>query len=119
MNNSPEHRAWLLSQLRAALARLAAPALEQLACLRDLGVSPPIDELALELDDVTEAALTAECLLSPEQQQLVSKVIEALSCLSESHRTNFWTEAALTDSAEWQQLRERAREALLGLQPAT
>lgn len=44
-----EHQA---RNLLAVTSRLAFPPEEQLACLRQLGVAPAVDELALEFDDM-------------------------------------------------------------------
>ena len=46
----------VMAMLRQALERLAADAEAQKAYLRDLRTWPSLDELALELDDVAEAA---------------------------------------------------------------
>ena len=55
--NGADPRQWLLEELILALSRLARPAEGQVAYLDTLGTDRSADELALQLDDVAEAAL--------------------------------------------------------------
>src|ERR1700712_4340998 len=103
---------WLRPALVAALVDPAAPAEHQLTVLGD---ALPVDELALKLDDVAQAAIDAQGLLTPRQRQLATALSDRLSAMSGSEHHDLWTLAALTQADEWTQVREQARQALVKL----
>lgn len=102
----------LLGQLRAAVARLAEPAADQIEYLDELGVSPLADELALEVDDVVGAVLGDRHLLSADQRYAVIGFDRRLDDMSGAHNAHLWTVDALTAAAEWSALRGAAQEVL-------
>src|SRR5690348_4879493 len=71
----------LLVSLQEALKWLAEPSAQQIDHLKDLGVWPSVDELALELDDVAPLLPEAvrKCQISPEVELVVKHVSEKLS----------------------------------------
>ena len=102
---------WLLDQLRAAVARLASSADDQLAYVRQLGSSPSVDELALEFDDFARAVLAQPRLLTDEQRMAVENLDRQLDAMSGADRAALWTEAALGSAEEWHEVRRRAARA--------
>lgn len=102
----------LLEQLIVALSRLARPADGQIAYLETLGVERSADELALELDDVAEAALSIRGLLSEEQQSLLRGLDHQLAEMSGEEHRDLWSQRALKTSPAWTEVRERARATL-------
>ena len=100
---------WLRTALCRALADLSAPADKQLA---HLGNTTPVDELALNLDDVAGAAAAAHGLLTPRQLALLNNVVDQLTAMSGEHNSNLWTSSALLDADEWSVVRESAGHAL-------
>ncbi|MFV0318271.1 MAG: hypothetical protein ACK5O2_15085 [Microthrixaceae bacterium] len=104
-----------LGELIKAVARLALPADTQLRYLRELKVLPGIDELALELHD--RAVLLRQFVengwLSSREADFIQALDEALARLSE-RGPELWSETALKESPEWEEVRERARVALIG-----
>ena len=94
-----------------AVARLALPADGQLAYLRDLGVSPSIDELALELHDgvVLLPQFVANGWLAVVEATAIEALDESLLRLGEQNDGAWWTEAALVEAPEWEEVRIRAR----------
>lgn len=102
----------LLEQLIVAISRLARPAESQIAYLEALGLGTTADELALELDDVAEAALAAPGLLSQRQRSLVSSLDAQLREMSGPEHTELWSRQALRSSPAWSEIRTQARVAL-------
>ncbi|MBI4491879.1 MAG: hypothetical protein HY690_03695 [Chloroflexi bacterium] len=110
-----------LQDLTHALARLAAPARDQIAYLGDLGVSPSADELALELDDVAGLVprLVACGKLTPQQAERIAAVHRKLDEMSGQDKSCLWTETGLQDRPEWEEVRRLAAAALSELRPRT
>jgi hypothetical protein len=111
----------LRNRLQEALTRLAAPAEEQVAFLRELGVWPSADELALELDDVMrmlpEALNRGE--LSREEETLIRQVDDLLGTMSGEEKAELWDASQLALAKEWAEVRclaKIARERLSGAQ---
>jgi hypothetical protein len=109
--NGADPRQWLLEELILALSRLARPAEGQVAYLDTLGTDRSADELALELDDVAEAALAAE-LLSETQRTLLRDLDRQLGEMSGSDHAELWSHEALRTSPAWTEVRARARATL-------
>lgn len=105
----------LLAQLREVVALLAATATDQVRWLRDHRV--PVDELALQLNDTMAwlDRLEQEQLLDSRTVKTVSDLDEALSSFSGPGYAHLWTEPALGNAPEWQQVRMLGNEALSGL----
>ncbi len=99
----------LLEQLIVAISRLARPAESQIAYLEALGRGTTADELALDLDDVAEAALAVPGLLSPCQRDLVRSLDDQLREMSGSERAALWSRQALRRSPAWSEIRTKAR----------
>jgi hypothetical protein len=110
-----------LLDLRDVLRRLAAPAPDQIAYLRSIGVAPIADELALELDDAVRAlpTLVAEGCLTAEQARRISTLDRKLESMSGGDNARLWTENALRQSVEWEQVRLLAATALAQLPEPT
>lgn len=106
MTANPEE---ILASLQDVLARLAAPASVQLDYLREIGLSPSIDELALEFDDI--AVLVPELVddgrLTREQVETVmalDRMLQAMSGIDD-----LWNDAALQSDPRWAEVRDLAR----------
>jgi hypothetical protein len=101
---------WRERELLESLKRLAAPADEQVAYLRDLGSFPSLDELALEFDDVFGPPGTPP----PEGPwaDALSKLAAALNAMSGQENSHLWTADAL-NGPEWAEVRSLAREAIV------
>jgi hypothetical protein len=110
--NGADPRQWLIEDLILALSRLARPADGQVAYLDTLGTDRSADELALELDDVVEAALAAPELLSETQRTLLRELDRQLGAMSGSDRAELWSHEALRTSPAWTEVRARARATL-------
>lgn len=113
--NDADSQQALLEQLIVALSRLARPAEGQIAYLEALGTEQPADELALELDDVAEAVLSAPDLLSQGQRSLLRELDRELEEMSGSEHADLWSQPALRTSPAWTRVRERARAMLSAL----
>lgn len=103
----------LLEQLIVSVSRLARPAESQIAYLEALGMGTTADELALELDDVAEAALAVPRLLS--QRTLVRALDDQLREMSGPESAELWSQQALRTSPVWSKIRTQARVALTDL----
>lgn len=107
----------VLASLQDVLARLAAPASAQIAYLQDLGVTPSIDELALEFDDI--AVLVPELVengrLTREQVETVMALDRTLQAMSGID--DLWNDAALRSDPRWAEVRELARKGAERLHP--
>ena len=109
--NDADSQQALLEQLIVALSRLARPAEGQIAYLETLGAEQSADELALELDDVAEGALSVPGLLSEEQQSLLRGLDRQLAEMSGKEH-ELWSQRALRTSPTWTQVRAAARAVL-------
>jgi hypothetical protein len=98
---------WTVPLLRDALERIASSAPEQERNLREFGTWPSNDELALELDDIREAAV-----------QHLSNVVRGAVAALDAHfdamsgPNPVWDGPSLYTAPEWARARELAREAL-------
>ena len=104
----------MVLMLRHALATLAAPAAEQIEYLRGLG-PVSVDELGLELDDISGAALAAlkaAGRITVDGIASVEALGRELQRMSGSHNARLWTEEALVSASEWIAVRRLAAEAL-------
>lgn len=97
------------AQLRQAVQRLAAPAVEQEAFLRELGTAPSADELALEFSD---ALMVEKGALEDAVRSAAVQLDEHLTALSGPQNASVWTVAALHAAPEWARVRELAAETL-------
>lgn len=108
----------LLGLLQVALKWLAAPSAQQIEHLKDIGVWPGVDELALAFDDV--APLLPEAVergeVSNEVESAVRCVDEKLDKMSGQQNAHLWTPDALADSYQWETVRRLASEALRKLE---
>lgn len=84
----------------------------QVAYLTDLGVAPLADELALELDDLLEAALSDPDLLDVSQREALARLDDMLKRMSGPENAELWTTTALEDAAEWREIRDVAQTAV-------
>jgi hypothetical protein len=103
---------WLLKQVTEAVARLSDSADNQLAYVEALGSPGLTDELAQELDDVLEAAGAVPGLLSESQLSMLRALDDQLESMSGPENSRLWNEEAVRTSAEWAEVRRRARRAL-------
>jgi hypothetical protein len=106
----------LVAELFGVLERLAAPAKDQIAYLRNLGTSPSVDELALELNDVAFLVpkLVEDGRISRQQADCITIIERKLSEMSGQHNFQLWTEDALRHAADWEDVRRLAAAALVG-----
>jgi hypothetical protein len=101
--------AWTKPLLGEALERLAGDAEEQEQYLRAIGTWPSLDELALELDDVSGAS---EGWVSPELRACVRLLDEKLDGMSGDEQAAMWEPEALT-GPEWAEVRRLAADAVV------
>jgi hypothetical protein len=98
-----------------AVARLSLPAEAQLAYLRDLGVLPSIDELALELHDYS--VLLPQFIeygwITSDEGVAIQALADELAHLGDAAGTAVWTEESLATSPAWEEIRARSRSALV------
>ena len=102
------------SDLVASLRRLAAPANVQVLYLKDLGVYPSADELALEFH---ELALTSRRQIvageiSIVEGAAVERLDRQLGNFSGRDYAFLWTADALGSADEWRKVRASASECL-------
>jgi hypothetical protein len=104
----------LMIWLQEALKWLAEPGASQIDYLKNRGVWPNTDELALELDDV--AGLLPEAVgrgeVSIDVELAVKRVEEKLDEMSGQQNAHLWTPEALANSPQWETVRSLASEAL-------
>lgn len=96
-------------QFLSTVQRLAAPADEQEAYVRQLGTAPSTDELALEFSD---ALLVARGSLSEAVASAALRLDAYLAKISGSANTELWTILALYKAPEWMSVRQLAGEVL-------
>ena len=103
---------WAFDALRSALAALAAPAPEQEASLRHLGVPGAVDELALTFDDANQmvAQLCAAGWLTDATVTLLRDLDGQL--LAMSGPDGPWALTDLHGSEQWAVVRNLARAAI-------
>jgi hypothetical protein len=95
-------------QLIAVVRRLADPPEVQAAYLRELGSYPSLDELALEFDDVRDAALLNA---DPAWAEAIHALDAQLSAMSSRTDAVLWNGDSLHRD-EWQRVRALAATAL-------
>ena len=104
----------LLALTQESLQLLAQPYGQQIDHLKEMGVWPSADELALELDDVApllpEAVRKGE--ISSEVELAVRRVSDKLGEMSGKRNAHLWTPDALANSSQWENVRLLASEAL-------
>jgi hypothetical protein len=102
----------LLGELKWSLQALAlSPELQReqfpsFVCLAD--------ELALEFDHSWKAAADSHAF-TPDQRSILTQLDAFLGGISGREHAELWTDQALGDAPEWQQIRILAREALASL----
>ena len=96
-------------RLAETLAHLADDASAQERYLRKIGTWPSLDELALELDDVTGSDVVAEAA-----GPLLQRLSETLDEMSGAGNARLWEPDAL-HNPEWDEVRRLARDALTAL----
>jgi hypothetical protein len=104
----------MIERLVTSLQALAAEADVQLRRFRDVVCRP--EELALDFDDALLLIRSCQQIeLTPEQSRALAAVDTLLERMSGAPNAVLWTEAALSDRAEWQRVREAAVAALRAL----
>jgi hypothetical protein len=103
----------LLVQLAFAVAVLSWPADRQLDYLRRAAPEASVDELALEFDDVVgivDDAQRAGWLTEQDTSRIraLSAELGRISGIG-----SFWTEQAIRESQEWEQIRSLARSVIV------
>lgn len=105
-------------RLREELARLSSPAEVQESFLKDMGVWPSADELALELDDTI--SILPEALrrgdISAEEASAAAEVGELLKAMSGPEKAALWDVGHLKIADEWERVRQKAAWALSKLE---
>jgi len=94
--------------------QLASDAAAQLAYLDQLKVSPGVDELALEFDDIAPARddMLAVGELNNDEHRAVTQLDAVLSRMSGGADERLWTREAVASDARWAELRRQAGECL-------
>jgi hypothetical protein len=99
-----------------ALTVLAVDADAQLHYLEEIGASAPVpvDELALNYDDIAAAADTMlDCgEISVEQRNSVVQLNKFLQAISGEENAHLWTPDARLASLEWEEVRGQAKASL-------
>jgi hypothetical protein len=108
-----EDKTPLLDRLKCSLQALMLPA------DRQVGLFPSFvwvgDELALDFDDAYQAALRGHHFTA-EQMSVLAALDAALSKMTAEENMDLWEDStALSRYPQWQEVRERARQALLQL----
>jgi hypothetical protein len=107
----PHSMAWRESELLASVKRLAAPADEQTAYLKQFGSFPSLDELALEFGDMFGPPGTPPPTGPEGWTEGLRRLDAMLSQMSGRDNAHLWSADAL-DGPEWAAVREVARAAL-------
>jgi hypothetical protein len=104
----------LIGQLKSTLETLARGPVDQLLYVRRLGTG--MDELALEFDDVAPARLKllAEGSITLDQSDAIAAVDRQLDRMTRAGPVR-WTEQAVLEGEDWEELRRVARNALAAL----
>jgi hypothetical protein len=101
------------SATQKIMKTLSSEAGEQIQYLNSIG-SDSVDELALELEEI--ALLAPSKLESGEitqaQYSLIQLLNNKLDELSDNGKIDYWTESALFESSEWEEIRTLAKECL-------
>jgi len=111
---SAANKQWIFERTKQALQLLACPAETQIKLIPSFACVT--DELALDLDHWTEVVLdNFRCELTEEQISSLTAIDQKFDLLSRGgieFSEEFWTEDALRKSAEWEKIRQMAKEAL-------
>jgi hypothetical protein len=101
-------------QLREALKLLAAPAEAQIIYLKNLGVFPSVDELALEFYDLAVLADSKlqEGQINASQYRSAREIDSKLAEISGEKNTGLWEPNALFNAPSWEEVRSMAKQAL-------
>src|SRR5215831_6889744 len=93
----------VVDELCRILERLASPPQAQIDYLRDLGVAPLADELALEVHDLHLLVphLAAQRVLTLEQGGAIDAVSPELAAVSGCEDTRVWMEDAVRRPSDW------------------
>ena len=104
---------WTDRELVDTVKRLAAPAEEQVAYVRQLGSAPVVDELALEFDDefVRLRDTDAGGSVPAPYLEALKELEVQLKRMSGPENAELWVEDALA-RPEWRTVRDLARRAL-------
>ena len=107
-----------LNQLKAAVARLASSATDQIEYLRKIKTYPSADELALEFHDfaLSRLHLQTQCAISSDALSLISALDEKLDSFSGESHSNDWDASALESSRNWAEVRSIAKQLLDALE---
>ena len=100
----------VVDELCQILERLASPPQAQIDYLRNLGVAPLADELALEFHDLhlLVPQLAAQRVLTHQQRAALDAVSRQLDAMSACQDTSLWMEDALRCHADWVEVRRLA-----------
>src|SRR5215813_14772723 len=100
----------VVDELYQILERLASPPQAQIDYLRNLGVAPLADELALEFHDLylLVPQLAAQRVLTHQQRKAVDTVSRKLDDMSTCQDESLWTEDALQSHPDWVEVRRLA-----------
>jgi hypothetical protein len=100
-----------LELLRDALTALASDAPDQVRYLNSLEMPVSVDELALDLEAIAAAApeMLDNGEIDAEQFECVRTLDQRLTEMSGTANAHFWTEDALFQSPEWEQIRNSAK----------
>ena len=103
----------VVNELYQILERLASPPQAQIDYLRNLGVAPLADELALEFHDLhlLVPQLAAQRVLTQQQSEAIDAVSRQLDAMSACQDTSLWMEDALRRHADWVEVRRLAANA--------
>ena len=106
--------AHVVPELLVYLTRLADSADAQVKYLKDLGVYPLVDELALEMNDVVGLLelLARDGLLTEDQANAIRSVDRKLDQMSGEENAALWTPQSLQSSPEWAEVRSLAKRAI-------
>jgi hypothetical protein len=100
----------VVDELCQILERLASPPQAQIDYLRNLGVAPLADELALEFHDLylLVPQLAAQRVLTQQQSEAIDAVSRQLDAMSACQDTSLWMEDALRRHSDWVEVRRLA-----------
>ena len=98
----------------SALFLLAKHPAEQISYLKDLGVEPSADELALEFEECVElmGTLAENGFISTDALKILNLLNRKLDVMSESSKIKLWEFEGLFEYPEWEEVRDLARRAL-------
>ena len=106
-------RADPLTQLKWSLQALALPYQAQRGLFPSFAITA--DELVLDFDHWFETAKSQQ-IFTAEQQAALASVADLLSTMTGERDPTLWTDSALAHLPRWQEVRERAHEALRAFQ---